>query len=88
MNRLHITIFALILLLSQWGNIDHVYHLHDSAAACDYCLSAHVLDHAIVPTASIVFTPSFHQLRLESAGLTVSRNNFRYYPVRAPPRFI
>ncbi len=88
MNRLHITIFAVILLFSQWGSADHVYHLHDSAEVCDYCLSAHALDHAISSVTQYVFTPSFQQFQPELLWMPVSSNDIHYYSVRAPPRFI
>jgi len=88
MNRLYTTVFVFILLLSQWGSLDHVYHVHDSAEVCDFCLSAQALDHGALHTASIVFTPSHHQSPPELVRLTVFRNNVRYFSVRAPPHFI
>jgi len=88
MNRLHLTIFALILLLGQWGNIDHAYHEHDSGEVCDFCLSAQALDHAITPAIQCVFAPSFHQTLSQQVQGYVSANGARYYAARAPPRFI
>ena len=88
MNRLHITIFALILLLGQWGSFDHAYHQHDSGEACDYCLSAQALDHAITPAMPFVFAPSFQQFQPEPIWKHISNSSVRYYAVRAPPRFI
>ena len=88
MNRLHITILVLVRLLSQWGGLEHDYHVHDSSDVCDYCLGAQALDHAISSTVSIAFSPSYNQFQPELSGLVISLNNIRYYSVRAPPRFI
>lgn len=88
MHRLHITLFALIILLGQWGGIDHAYHEHDTGEVCDFCLSAQALDNAITPALQFVFTPSFHQFQPELVLGYVSKNNARYYAARAPPPFI
>lgn len=88
MNRLHLTIFALLLLLGQWGSFDHAYHEHDSGEACDYCLSAQALDHAITPAIQFVFTPSFEEFQPHLTKQNLSSNTVRYYAARAPPRFL
>lgn len=88
MNRLHITVFAVILLFSQWGSADHVYHEHDAAEACVYCLSAQALDHAIASATPPVFPPSFQQFQPELLCMSVFSIDILHYSVRAPPRFI
>lgn len=88
MNRLHITVLAIVLLLSQLGSVNHVYHDHDVSEVCDFCLSAHVLDQGFSPTTQFAITPCSHQFQIELVSLTDSSNDARYYSVRAPPRFI
>lgn len=88
MNRLHITIFALLLLLGQWGSFDHAYHQHDSGEVCDFCLSAQALDHAISASTPLVFATSFQIFQPRSHQLHTSDNSFHYFTARAPPRFI
>jgi len=88
MSRLYITVLALILLLGQWSSIDHAYHQHDSAEACDYCLSAQTLDHAATPATLFVFAPSFKVFKSDLISELTFKSHFRYFAARAPPRFI
>jgi hypothetical protein len=88
MKHLYIPILVLVLLLTQWGSLDHDYHVHDSGESCDYCLSAHALDHAVTPTLLNIFESSFIQFQSHQLSEVVSKKSFRYYAVRAPPRFI
>ena len=88
MNRLHITALVLVLLLSQWGSIDHVYHVHDTAEVCDYCLSAQVLDHAVTSIDQIPVVSPFFQYQPGQASLSVFENGFNHYAARAPPQYI
>lgn len=88
MKRQYILIFAVILLLTQWGSLGHDFHIHDSAESCDYCLSAQALDHAVTPAVQKYFDHSFHYFYTESVFVSANNTGFRHYSARAPPRFI
>lgn len=88
MKRLYIISLTLLLLLSQLGAIDHVFHEHSSGEACEYCIGSQPLDHAVSHSFLI------HQHSSDTASLicdtprTVSNVAFHYYRGRAPPRYI
>ena len=88
MNRLYMPVFVLLILLAQWGSLNHAYHVHESGDVCDYCLSAQALDHVITSTIQFVFASSFQQFQSEQMREDASIQSVRYYAVRAPPRFI
>jgi len=86
MKNLYLSILA-VLLLTQWGDLSHDYHIHDSAEACDYCLSAQALDHAVAPE---LLSFSDQTVSLNSTELvfpSVTKSGFYNYTARAPPRF-
>lgn len=85
MKRLHYVIFTAILLLSQWGSIDHVYHEHTAGEICDYCIGSQPFDNAVSHSfQSAPFVKQIQQPELLAKGFT-SKNITRYYAVRAPP---
>jgi len=88
MKRLPLIVFTLILLLGQWGSLDHAYHEHNSGENCDYCISAKSLDNAINTSLNIVFSQSCHQCFSEPNHKSITLIDLRYYAVRAPPHII
>lgn len=86
MKRFNFVFLSAILLLSQWGSFDHVYHEHVAGEVCDYCISAQPLEHAVTSAVQTVnLTQQTQRLEIltqESASKSVTR----YYAVRAPPR--
>lgn len=88
MKRLHFIILTAILLLSQWGSIDHVYHEHIAGEVCDFCISAQPLDNAV--SSSFQSTPLAKQTQkpVVLAQELTSKSIARYYAARAPPRLI
>jgi len=87
MKQLYIITLALVILLSQLGSIEHAYHEHDSGEACEYCLSAHSFDAAILTAefTTPVYPLSFHINQPTLSLFTESR--FNHYSARAPPSF-
>lgn len=88
MSRLYLLTFAFIMLLGQWGSLDHAYHQHDTGEVCDYCISSQALDHAIAPITLLVLTPSFEDFQPEQTEHQIANSHVRHYTVRAPPRFL
>ena len=88
MKRLPLIIFTLILLLGQWGSLDHAYHEHNSGENCDFCISAKSLDHAVSTSISLVFSQSCHQCFSEQINKSITKIDIHYYIARAPPFFI
>ncbi len=88
MKRLHAPILVVVLLLTQWGVLNHDYHIYDSADNCDFCLSAHALNYAHTPVLQFVFEPTFFRYQPNQTWNSVSKNGIRLYAARAPPRFI
>lgn len=88
MKRLHLIIFTITLLLSQWGSIDHVYHDHIAGEVCDFCITAKSFDNAV--TSSFQATTLTKQTQQVDILLqaSISQSVTRYYSVRAPPRLI
>lgn len=88
MKRLHYIIFTAILLLSQWGSTDHVYHEHVAGEACDYCINAQPLDNVV--SSSYQSAPLIKQTQKPFVLVqeSTSKSITRYYAVRAPPRLI
>ena len=87
MRQLHAITLAFIILLSQLGSIEHVYHEHDSGEACEYCLSAQPLDMAVL--GAEIITPA-HSLTFQLKQPTLSfiaESCFNHYSARAPPSF-
>ena len=88
MKRLYLSVFFVVLLLSQLGSLGHDYHVHDSGDMCEYCLSAQGLDQVITPAVpAVVVTSSLH-LQAEISQVIVFNSVLRRYAARAPPRFI
>lgn len=88
MKNLHLIIFTITLLLSQWGAIDHVYHEHTAGEVCDYCVTAKSFDHAASnsgQTLSLTSQAQQSEMLLQAPTL---KSVTRYYAVRAPPRLI
>jgi len=88
MKRLYMPILVAVLLLTQWGVLGHDFHIHDTAEACDYCLSAQALDHAVTSTERVVLVPHLFQYQPDPAWVSASVNGLYHYAARAPPRFI
>jgi len=88
MKYLYMPILVAILLLVQWGVLGHDFHIHDTAETCDYCVSAHALDHAVTSTEQAVSVSPILQYQPEQAWVSASINSFYHYAARAPPRFI
>jgi len=86
MKRLHFIFFALVLLLSQWGSIDHAFH--DQDEVCDICLIAHSLDHGLGTSVGPVFLQPTHQFYIEITHVFTAADSVRFYPARAPPGLI
>lgn len=88
MKRLHFIILSAFLLFSQWGSIDHVYHVHTAGEVCDYCISAQPLGHAVSDSAKtiVVVKQTFAQPELTQAP--ISKSFTPGYAARAPPRYI
>jgi len=86
MKRLHFIFFALVLLLSQWGSLDHAFH--DQDEVCDICLVAHSLDHGLATSVESVFSQPNHQLYIEITHVFTVADSVRFYPARAPPGLI
>jgi len=87
MKNLYIPILV-VLLLTQWGSISHDYHVHDSAEACDYCLAAQGLEHAVAPELPGFSGQSVFLNYAQEMLVTVISSDFYNYTARAPPRFI
>jgi len=87
MKNLYLPILV-ILLLTQWGSISHDYHEHDSAEACDYCLSAQGFDQAVAPELLSFSDQSIFLSSIGSELVSVTKSGFYNYTARAPPRFI
>jgi len=87
MKSLYIITLTLAILLSQLGSLEHAYHEHDSGEACEYCLSAHPFDTAILSAEFITpaYPLSFHLNQAKLSLFTESR--FNHYSARAPPSF-
>lgn len=87
MRQTLITLLVVITLLSQWGWIEHGYHKHDNNEVCEVCVSAsgHV---AVSPTAPQL--PNFYGTDFIPPAITASQvtTTPRFYPTRAPPRFL
>ena len=88
MKRLHLIIFTVALLLSQWGTIDHVYTHHTAGEVCDYCVSAKSFDHAVISSFQITHVSKQTQTPAVLAQASIEKIASRYYATRAPPRFI
>ena len=88
MKRLYIITFAITLLLSQWGTIDHVYHEHTAGEVCDYCLSAPSLDNALSYNHNIDFSKNTVQSHNEITLELLITSTVRIYAARAPPRLV
>ncbi|MCW9047769.1 MAG: hypothetical protein OQK46_06785 [Gammaproteobacteria bacterium] len=88
MKRLYLSFFLVVFLLTQWGSLGHDYHIHDPGESCDYCLSAHALDHAVMPAIENLFGHSFLHFHTESVFVSAINTGFQHYSARAPPRFI
>ncbi|MCU7803913.1 MAG: hypothetical protein KZQ82_17200 [Candidatus Thiodiazotropha sp. (ex Lucinoma annulata)] len=85
MNKLQLTLLALLILISQGLWADHLYHEHDQGEVCEVCLVAHSQDHFVAPS---VFSISINQIftgviTVASAGLTARATG--YCCIRAPP---
>lgn len=88
MKRLHLIIFTVALLFSQWGTIDHVYTHHTAGDVCDYCVSAKSFDHAVTSSFQVTHVIKQAQSPVVSAQASIEKIASRYYASRAPPRFI
>lgn len=88
MKRLCMITLSLVLLLSQWGSLAHAYHVHKPGDVCDYCLSAHPLDHSITATVQTVSLNSSPELHDELLQDLTAASHVSYYTARAPPGFI
>jgi len=88
MKRQYMPMLVAILLLTQWGVLGHDFHIHDTAEVCDYCLSAHALDHAVTSTDQTPIVSPLFQYQPDQASVNVFENGFYHYAARAPPRFI
>jgi len=86
MKNLYLSILA-VLLLTQWGDLSHDYHVHDSAETCDYCLSAQALDHAVTPELLSFSDQAVSLNSTETVFVSVTKSGFYNYTARAPPRF-
>ena len=88
MKRLHFTILAITLLLSQWGSIDHLYHAHQSGEVCDYCVSAQPLENAVNSGESSIVVVKATSVQADQTQTTYAESFTRHYAARAPPRLI
>lgn len=88
MKALNVTIFAVLLLLGQWGSLDHVYHEHDSSEVCDYCIQKQGSDQAVEEGIQPVIAAFNHCDPSGQYSNTFSNRNIRGYEARAPPRSI
>ena len=88
MKLLHLIFLTLVLLFAQGSSLDHIYHDHKNGEVCDYCLSAHPLDHAVTTSIQSFLSIKKLQWQAEPAKVFITESNIRYYAVRAPPRFI
>lgn len=88
MKRLPLIFITLIILFGQWGSLEHVYHDHKSGEACDYCLKAQPLDHAVTSAFQLGISNAPVHPGVEEVQAFISRSTIYYYSVRAPPRFI
>ena len=88
MKRLHFIILTAILLLSQWGSIDHVYHEHIAGEVCDYCIAAQPTDNAVSNSFQTIPLVKQIQKTVVLVQELSTKSVTRYYAVRAPPRLI
>lgn len=88
MNRLHLIILTVTLLLGQWGSIDHVYHDHAASEVCDFCISAKSFDHAVASSFQATTLTKQTQQAETLLQASTSQGVIHYYAVRAPPRLI
>ena len=82
-----ISLLVMLLLLSQWGWVEHGYHEHEENEVCEVCLSAS--GHAAATSSSSQLPPIQGSEVLppvvESVLATATP---RFYATRAPPRSI
>ena len=88
MKRLYIISLTLLLLLSQLGAIDHAFHEHSPDEACEYCIAAKALDHAVGNSFLISAFAVDSATPIYNTSNTVSSVAIHYYRGRAPPHYI
>ncbi|MFK5912921.1 MAG: hypothetical protein QM484_00985 [Woeseiaceae bacterium] len=88
MKHFHFLILSIILLLSQWGSIDHIYHAHKSGEVCDYCISAQPLEHAVSSAVQSIAIVKETPVKEEQTQTAYAVSFTRHYAARAPPRLI
>lgn len=88
MKRLYFTVFAITLLLSQWGSIDHLFHAHQSGEVCDYCVSAQSLENAVSSGEHSIAVVKATTVQEEQTQIVYAESFTRHYAARAPPRLI
>ena len=88
MRQLLLTLLAVITLLSQWGWVEHAYHNHDPGKICEVCLSANAHGHALTPSLPQLPTVSGFIISQQPLQQALVQRSVRYYPTRAPPRFL
>lgn len=87
MRRILITLLAVITLLSQWGLLEHGYHEHEPDEVCEICVAAagHV---AVTPSAPQLPTFEGGDFLAPAVIVSLATAAPRFYPTRAPPRFL
>ena len=78
---------ALLVLLAQWGVIEHNYEDHDHGELCHLCLSAASHDETMASSPS-AFPASIDTLFVVHAtSYQLPAFRVRRHTIRAPPRF-
>jgi hypothetical protein len=88
MRQLLLTLLAVITLLSQWGWVEHAYHEHDPGEICAVCLTGNAHDHALTPSLPQLPVVSGYIISAQTSHQMLVQRAARYYPTRAPPRFL
>jgi hypothetical protein len=87
MKRIHLIVFALVLILGQWSSLEHAYHEHNSNEVCDYCLSIKPLDNAATNSAQAFVSNQISHNQDELTSGFIPSNLIRHFSVRAPPLY-